>query len=201
MRNMEIKAIETRYRGYRFRSRLEARWAVFFDALGIEWDYEREGYALAEHGCYLPDFWLPQVTMWAEVKPEQFTLAERVKCDALTAMTGYGCLFLDGPPSARNYYSTVLYEPRLDGDGPAKGNRIDEIDKLRVDFIVDYRYLPEHRFYSATGETWPERIAWFGDNDGWIMDAIAAARSARFEHGESGALIHRGDGRGPNGVA
>ncbi len=31
----EIKAIETRYKGYRFRSRLEARWAVFFDALSV----------------------------------------------------------------------------------------------------------------------------------------------------------------------
>lgn len=28
----EIKAIDTYYKGYRFRSRLEARWAVFFDA-------------------------------------------------------------------------------------------------------------------------------------------------------------------------
>ena len=27
----DIKAIETYYKGYRFRSRLEARWAVFFD--------------------------------------------------------------------------------------------------------------------------------------------------------------------------
>jgi hypothetical protein len=30
-----LQAIETFYRGYRFRSRLEARWAVLFDALGI----------------------------------------------------------------------------------------------------------------------------------------------------------------------
>jgi hypothetical protein len=29
---MTIQAIETVYRGHRFRSRLEARWAVFFDA-------------------------------------------------------------------------------------------------------------------------------------------------------------------------
>lgn len=28
-----VKAIDTVYKGYRFRSRLEARWAVFFDAL------------------------------------------------------------------------------------------------------------------------------------------------------------------------
>ena len=53
---MIIKAIETVYKGYRFRSRLEARWAVFFDALGIEWEYEKEGYDLGELGWYLPDF-------------------------------------------------------------------------------------------------------------------------------------------------
>ncbi len=37
-----VKALETHYRGWRFRSRIEARWAVFFDALGISWDYELE---------------------------------------------------------------------------------------------------------------------------------------------------------------
>lgn len=51
-----IKPIETKYKGYRFRSRLEARWAVFFDALGLTWDYEREGYDLGAAGWYLPDF-------------------------------------------------------------------------------------------------------------------------------------------------
>lgn len=66
-----IKAIETRYKGYRFRSRLEARWAVFFDALGVEWRYEPEGFDLGkELGYYLPDFYLPKFNAWAEVKPE-----------------------------------------------------------------------------------------------------------------------------------
>ena len=36
-RSARIKAIETSYKGYLFRSRLEARWAVFFDALGLVW--------------------------------------------------------------------------------------------------------------------------------------------------------------------
>lgn len=31
-----IKAIETEYDGHKFRSRLEARWAVFFNAIGQE---------------------------------------------------------------------------------------------------------------------------------------------------------------------
>lgn len=51
-----IKPIETIYNGYRFRSRLEARWAVFFDALGVKWEYEPEGYDLGAGLYYLPDF-------------------------------------------------------------------------------------------------------------------------------------------------
>lgn len=51
-----IKPIETHYNGLRFRSRLEARWAVFFDALGIEYEYEPEGFELPSGARYLPDF-------------------------------------------------------------------------------------------------------------------------------------------------
>lgn len=66
---MTILAIETKYKGYRFRSRLEARWAVFFDALGVKWEYEKEGYDLGEAGWYLPDFWLPEQQVIVEIKP------------------------------------------------------------------------------------------------------------------------------------
>jgi hypothetical protein len=74
-----IKPIETQYKGYRFRSRLEARWAVFFDALELNWAYEPEGYDLGEHGYYLPDFWFDFGTpnqFWFEVKPHS-NLSER----------------------------------------------------------------------------------------------------------------------------
>lgn len=62
-----IKAIETQYKGYRFRSRLEARWAVFFDELGIEWEYESEGYELSNGERYLPDFYFPNLFKPKEV--------------------------------------------------------------------------------------------------------------------------------------
>lgn len=39
-----IKAIETKYHGHVFRSRIEARWAVFFDTIGVSWEYEKEGF-------------------------------------------------------------------------------------------------------------------------------------------------------------
>lgn len=70
---MTIKAIETVYKGYKFRSRLEARWAIFFDSLGIEWEYEPEGYKLNDGRWYLPDFYLPYFNggMFVEVKPDR----------------------------------------------------------------------------------------------------------------------------------
>jgi hypothetical protein len=68
--NKLIKPIETYYGGHRFRSRLEARWAVFYDALGIEFQYEAEGFALPS-GCYLPDFYLPHIESWIEIKREE----------------------------------------------------------------------------------------------------------------------------------
>ena len=72
---MTIKPIETIYKGYKFRSRLEARWAVFFDALDIIYEYEPEGYA-TKAGWYLPDFWLPETKTFIEIKPAERPLDE-----------------------------------------------------------------------------------------------------------------------------
>lgn len=65
-----IPAIETRAFGCRFRSRLEARWAVFLTVAGFDWDYEPQG-VRTEHGNYLCDFKVTKdgVSVWLEVKP------------------------------------------------------------------------------------------------------------------------------------
>lgn len=63
----QLKAIETVYNGYRFRSRLEARWAVLLDSLGVKYEYEAQGYDL-DGLWYLPDFWLPDMDCWIETK-------------------------------------------------------------------------------------------------------------------------------------
>lgn len=82
-----LKAIETEYNGYRFRSRLEARWAVFFDRLGIEWDYEKEGYDM-EGIRYLPDFWLPEYDCFVEIKGQEPTREETKKALLLSLLSG-----------------------------------------------------------------------------------------------------------------
>ena len=58
-----LQPIETYYKGYRFRSRAEARWAVFFDACNVEWEYEPEGYDLGDGLYYLPDFLVHNVVI------------------------------------------------------------------------------------------------------------------------------------------
>lgn len=83
---MTIKAIETQYKGYRFRSRLEARWAVFFDAVGLAWIYEPEGFDLGANGWYLPDFYFPEWGQWVEVKPSLPSSEEFGKMFSLSSM-------------------------------------------------------------------------------------------------------------------
>jgi len=63
-----IKPIPTEYMGTWFRSRLEARWAMLLDDKKIRWAYEVEGYELPSGEWYLPDFWLPEIHTFLEVK-------------------------------------------------------------------------------------------------------------------------------------
>jgi hypothetical protein len=68
---MNIKAIETEYKGYRFRSRLEFRWAFFLDEINVSWSYEEEGYK-QDSVMYLPDFSIyhkNDVKSFLEIKP------------------------------------------------------------------------------------------------------------------------------------
>lgn len=91
---MDIKPIETQYKGYRFRSRLEARWAVFFDSLDVEWEYEKEGFDLGTER-YLPDFWLPTQNVWIEIKGERSETGD-TKAKKLADITQCSVLMAEG---------------------------------------------------------------------------------------------------------
>lgn len=94
-----VKPIPTFYAGVRFKSRLEARWAVFFDSLDVEWTYEAEGFQLPSR-WYVPDFWLPELKVWFEVKPFSMTWDERQKARELCEHSGFAVLVSDGLPRA-----------------------------------------------------------------------------------------------------
>jgi hypothetical protein len=84
-----IQALPTIYDGVRYRSRIEARWAIFMDTLSIEHEYEREGFDCGNGVYYLPDFWLPALKVWIEVKGELPTPGEERKAVLLANGTGH----------------------------------------------------------------------------------------------------------------
>lgn len=77
----QIVAKPTTYNGYLFRSKLEAKWAVFFDRLGVSYQYEPEAFLCKDGSQYTPDFYLPdsylrssnRKGLYLEIKPFEFT--------------------------------------------------------------------------------------------------------------------------------
>jgi hypothetical protein len=157
-----MKAIQTVYNGYRFRSRLEARWAVFFDALGIKWEYEPEGFEFSDGVKYLPDFLLTDFGVYAEVKPKQLTETEYKKSAHLP------CILLDTshPQVYRGYYCT-FHE---------WGDFLDYQTGSTYGAILFEQSAHKKRMWFLFGEQ-PE--SYYLD-----MQAETKAKSARFEHGE-----------------
>ena len=166
-----IKAIETKYKGYRFRSRLEARWAVFFEALGIEWAYEYEGFDLPV-GPYLPDFLLRTYTktristhlsqkgialpehwdLWVEIKGTKPSSVELMRIQQLAEGLRVVAMLIIGTPGTE-----VLYLTSKPSQFPTQ---IPSIKNTTV---------------------WSNLL----DLDRDVLaSAYASARSARFEHGE-----------------
>lgn len=188
---MTLQAIETKYAGCRFRSRLEARWAVFFDRLGMRWEYEPQGYNTAA-GPYLPDFRLPDVDQWIEVKGGQPAANDVARCAAFAETLTNGRFFVFGD---------VPRTPVFDHAGP-KGILVDQHVSYKTTGNTSHPLLgiveggdvpPDFHFFGhptpdtagfLTGfiETW--WLPW--DHLAKLPDALRAARSARFEHGARG---------------
>lgn len=85
MPRYDFAAHPTKWNGIQYRSRLEARWAIFFTALGISFQYEplllvREGM----RKLYVPDFYLPGLKCFLEVKPNAPTRKEVAKAQLLS---------------------------------------------------------------------------------------------------------------------
>lgn len=196
-----MKAIQTCWKGYHFRSRLEARWAVFFDRMGFTWEYEPEGFVLPGGLHYLPDFRVatPQGAFaWYEVKPvstrndakfEQFSRSQPEgevfrsallsgdpvdhfgRSDVLNCMCPRCGLI--GPPDYGVDSGSYGCQP-CDFETPCGGDNAEEEGVLGV-------------------KVTPHKGQLLVDDDNWekiverVVFSARAARSARFEHGEAPA--------------
>lgn len=78
------------YKGYQMASRLECRWAMFWDAVGCSWEYEPMAFQL-KTVRYLPDFYLPEQQCWVEIKGTLYndrkTLRILAQCGELAEYT------------------------------------------------------------------------------------------------------------------
>lgn len=203
-----IKVIETKYKGYRFRSRLEARWAVFFDECEIEWIYEPEGYVL-DSGYYLPDFFLPEIGggTWIEVKPNASLSkygSEKKKMIDLTYGTARQGMVVKGLPLEGFNGDCFWDQPgSVDGtaywmfceegeDGPYFFCVCPDCEKVGIEFdgrgarICNGRncYKNVERWDGAKSQTHEDK--WYSAHHPKLVYAAEKARSARFEHGDSG---------------
>lgn len=190
-----IKAIETRYKGYRFRSRLEARWAVFFDALGVPYEYEPQGFNLGGRS-YLPDFWLPVQGCWIEIKGQEPDARESALAEELAKQRRQPVYVLFGPIplptddtlSYDGNEPAFLFDPQgwdcchkwceclscgrvgLEFEGRA-GRLHQHVDGPRCKWFDEQ---PRYDDYAPGGLATPR-----------LIRAYEAGRGARFEYGES----------------
>ncbi len=152
-----IAQIPTLYKGYQFRSLLEARWAVFFDAIGQRWEYEPERFEVCGGKTYLPDFALigedGEIWAYAEVK-------SRTKDEVDIGF--------------RNLHELLL-----------KVGRKSPIAYLLCGIPGEIFIFASVMTVAKTGPIWIFRQS-LDDAFSGADEGIKAARSARFEHGESG---------------
>lgn len=170
-----IRPIETYYNGFRFRSRLEARWAVFFDAMKIPYEYEPEGYKFEDDTLYLPDFriqvrhrsytdeWEP---VFVEIKG-LMSPRDKQKIEKLSEY--YPVIVLGELPANEKGYFDWFHEH---------------------DGFHSYRYMDGDEYPAAFSIY--EDIPWIcgPDHDQYdggkeMNAALLKARQARFEHGET----------------
>lgn len=181
-----MKAVETHYAGHRFRSRLEARWCVFFQQVGISWQYEPQGFVVNGR-AYLPDFYLPESGTWVEVKGDERMLDHTFMAEfAAELPLGERLLFLGAIPEHKepgdwDWAWMSLGSEDIDGDtvlfgewmgfGPGYLTRLTETSSSTP-------------FDGCVREGWLTPVQNMAGPD--ASAAYTAARSARFEHGESG---------------
>lgn len=199
----DIKPIETIYKNYRFRSKLEAHWAVCFELMGLNWAYEYNGYNLGDLGWYLPDFVLtsPYGQKYVyEVKPREYKGNEKNLHALINSNIGFsGGYILRGDPvnviiddsngelvvcprcgiiQLNNGHENSISCWVCDNDTPTGGMHPEEQSLV----FKDIKYYP-HKGDIVLSE---KNSILFKK---LINSAARKARSARFDHGEVGNVI------------
>jgi hypothetical protein len=202
-----IKPIETYYNGYRFRSRLEARIAVFLDALGVEYEYEPEGFELESGKYYLPDFRVKcfgtrghkthkPFDLWIEVKGKM----TREDADKIREFSGFEVIdwddYIHGVTGAFERINPILIIHKIPGKGESSDGWAlgagENMDGINI-YPFNYELVDGDNFGAYPAADNQGHFYLWGDDSNYINredvdrveNAWAKARQARFEHGET----------------
>jgi hypothetical protein len=192
MRDSSIPAIPTLYSGVLFRSRTEARWARFWDALDIRWEYEPQGFVAAGIP-YLPDFAVfPALgLLWVEIKPTW-----QADPDGVRKWRGFAtrrpqrdrsrAALFAGPPSLEGDYLVIGGDD--DQDDPLKGTWEDDTQQWRPcdsghHYDLTYPGLFRAKFVQDGCED-----LFGGSGEDRLRKAVEAALSERFDGSGSGTV-------------
>ena len=176
-----MRSIETEYAGRRFRSRLEARWAVFLDVCHADWEYEPQGYVLDDGTRYLPDFQVRGVRFRRADGMDVTDIAIEVKgvMDPASEakVKAYAeerpILVLGGLPHGPNYAANLSYG--LEGDGA-----VALLEPSGRRFVVPG--VDDDGRFALFDAGWPA-LAYLESKP--TRDAYAKAAMARFEFGQT----------------
>jgi hypothetical protein len=198
---MTIRAIETVWKGYRFRSRLEARWAVFFNRVGLKWEYEPEGFDV-DGVAYLPDFRVmtPQGSVcWYEIKPSYITSDRKFSSfsNAMSERDGGSSriALLSGDPLENTYPYKMcprcgfIAKPEYGTDYVSSENSV-YFGCVPCDFETPFG--GGHPFerglfnvpYAPHKGSLIVPLDWMGFFNSCVHEIAEQARASRFEHGE-----------------
>jgi hypothetical protein len=187
-----ISPVETVYKGCRFRSRLEARWAVFINSLNFSFVYEPDTYNLSGT-WYLPDFWVPDWKSFVEIKSDVPTKVQKDKCQSLSTLTGFQVLLIFGQPWI-DEYSVILFYPESSSSSEYEGREDEHFEQAcisyefaqdRKDERVIWLYSDEYggtSFYVPPDPhpSWGEKYPLTGEWADTLVKAFEAARQERF---------------------
>lgn len=200
-----FKPIETVYRGYKFRSRLEAKWAVFFDKMGYCWEYEPEGFEgkcwNGDYFKYLPDFKLypagkhHSYYFWVEVKGDPLFLKNNwQKLENMLDFNpvlpdiqycfdhnqpSHGLILLPDLPKFTNWSHDILFTCLGHHEGVlVKHFKFDED-------CLDFEPLGELLSNMDDGDfSFQPKYRRFVRDDLMVFYSFDQAKQSRFEHGE-----------------
>lgn len=186
MRDLTIPAIPTLYRGVLHRSRTEARWHVFWDALDIRPDYEPQGFVTTTGKPYLPDFMIfPGLgRLWVEIKgsweadPEGVAKFRRFAAERPFPSDSRAVL-LTGPPTLDGRFLVIGGDDNQ--ENPLKGHWEDDTQQWRPcpsghHFDLCYPGQFRAKFVEDDCTDWH-----IGPGDDRLRKAVQAALSERFD--------------------